>query len=543
MPTLKIGDKRVTVGDEFLSLSPAEQQATVEQIASQIGIDTQQQEAPQKPQEPSWGETGMDVAKSFGTGLGKGAMGLAGAIGDVQQMTGDLASWGAGKLGFSPETQQMASSVAQRIAVPGFVHQAPRTEQIQGTVESFTGPMYQPKTTLGQFGQTMGEFAPGAAMGPGGLMRKAALTAIPAIASEGGGQIAREYLPAAEPYARIGGALAGGLAASSGGKAPIKEMLKNAKSEDEVMALKNQAYADVKAAGIIFEPNAYKSTAMKIQNELRQHGLLPQQNGPDAALLNMVMERAKSGKINGWTEVDSIRQDAGLVAYGGKATEQEAARAKIIRKHLDDLVDKGKVMSLRGVPRDQVKPMVDTARELARRTIIARDIGKMENKANWYVSGEESGLRNQFASYGKKKGQYLTPAEEAAFKKVVNREGPLNLAHSLGSRGSLITQMAASAMGAPYSGGLSLLAGIGGAGASLAARKGMEAYTKSGVKNAVKTVLAGKEAQRKAMSQSRKLKDAGRAQTLLATDSGVRSQEPFIIDARGNAYPMPLLGR
>jgi hypothetical protein len=38
MPTLKIGDKRVTVGDEFLSLSPAEQQATVEQIASQIGI-------------------------------------------------------------------------------------------------------------------------------------------------------------------------------------------------------------------------------------------------------------------------------------------------------------------------------------------------------------------------------------------------------------------------------------------------------------------------------------------------------------------------
>jgi hypothetical protein len=37
MPTLNIGGKRVTVGDEFMSLSPEDQNATVEEIASSLG--------------------------------------------------------------------------------------------------------------------------------------------------------------------------------------------------------------------------------------------------------------------------------------------------------------------------------------------------------------------------------------------------------------------------------------------------------------------------------------------------------------------------
>jgi hypothetical protein len=37
MPTLKIGDKSVTIGDDFLKLSPEQQSATVEEIAGQVG--------------------------------------------------------------------------------------------------------------------------------------------------------------------------------------------------------------------------------------------------------------------------------------------------------------------------------------------------------------------------------------------------------------------------------------------------------------------------------------------------------------------------
>ena len=47
MPILEIGDRRVEVGQEFLRLSPEEQQKTVNGIASQIGIGAPAQSAPQ----------------------------------------------------------------------------------------------------------------------------------------------------------------------------------------------------------------------------------------------------------------------------------------------------------------------------------------------------------------------------------------------------------------------------------------------------------------------------------------------------------------
>lgn len=45
MATLNIGGKRVKVGDEFLSLTPEQQQATVDEIAAKIGIGAPQQPA------------------------------------------------------------------------------------------------------------------------------------------------------------------------------------------------------------------------------------------------------------------------------------------------------------------------------------------------------------------------------------------------------------------------------------------------------------------------------------------------------------------
>lgn len=46
MPTLNIGGKRVKVGDEFLALSPEEQQKTVNEIAAQIGVTAPAAPAP-----------------------------------------------------------------------------------------------------------------------------------------------------------------------------------------------------------------------------------------------------------------------------------------------------------------------------------------------------------------------------------------------------------------------------------------------------------------------------------------------------------------
>jgi hypothetical protein len=196
----------------------------------------------------------------------------------------------------------------------------------------------------------------------------------------------------------------------------------------------------------------------------------------------------------------------------------------------------GKVTSLSGVPRDQVGPMVSKARELARREIIGRNINRMKDKAEWYVSGPESGLRNQFASYAKKNDTNLTQAEESAFKKVVTREGMLNPLHNAGSR---IGQMAIG--GTTFGATGSITASIASVVGSNLARKFMEVYTMKGVNDAMKTVLAGKTAQQKAAVLDALKTGEAKAQALLATDAGRRSvaQEPFLTDAQGNQYPFP----
>ena len=169
---------------------------------------------------------------------------------------------------------------------------------------------------------------------------------------------------------------------------------------------------------------------------------------------------------------------------------------------------------------------------------MGRDIERMKDRGEWYVSGDESGLRNQFASYGKRNNTRLNPMEEDAFKSVVRREGVLNPLTTAGSR---IGQIA-TGLGGFSAGGIPVaIASVIG---SAAARKFMEVYTMQGVDAALKTVLAGKTAQQKAAVLNAISGQQGKAQTLLAAESGRRSaQEPMMYDAKGNAYAYPLLGQ
>ena len=73
MPTLNIGGKKVKVDDSFLQLSPEEQQATVEQIAAQLGDDAG------KPAAPERVGTIADAAGQGLFGLGDEAAGVLGA--------------------------------------------------------------------------------------------------------------------------------------------------------------------------------------------------------------------------------------------------------------------------------------------------------------------------------------------------------------------------------------------------------------------------------------------------------------------------------
>lgn len=133
-----------------------------------------------KPQEPS---TLGDMATSFGRGMAKGAIGLAG-------LPGDLASG----LNRGIDYLEGQSPPEDEIGTSG---------QLTRGVESVTGKFGEPKTRAGRYAQSIGEQIPGMAIGPGGRIAKG-LTAIGSgIGAEAGGEVAGEP-------GRFLGALAGG---------------------------------------------------------------------------------------------------------------------------------------------------------------------------------------------------------------------------------------------------------------------------------------------------------------------------------------------
>lgn len=145
----------------------------------------------------------MDVAKSAGVGVGQGALGLASLPGNVEMLGRMAIDKGSEVLG-----QGNPNTTAGQML--------PHYGDYKKAVEQYTGPFYEPKTMAGEYARTAGEFAPMAA-GGGGPLAAAARVAVPAVLSETAGQMTKGT--AAEPWARVGGALAGSVVPRSIGRA------------------------------------------------------------------------------------------------------------------------------------------------------------------------------------------------------------------------------------------------------------------------------------------------------------------------------------
>ena len=204
MATLGINGKRVEVDDSFLALSPEEQQSTVDEIASQLGV------VEQPPEEPEGGfmAGAKDVAKSIGAGIPSGIASVA----DLPAMVGQLGQAGVIKAyemitgerppaefirGLQPElplginlTKPYARMAAEKVA-----------PDVMG---------FEPETRLGKYAKTGTEFTTGAAL-TGGMGQAVRYGLLPGLASEAAGQMT-EGKPA-EPYARTAAALGTALLA------------------------------------------------------------------------------------------------------------------------------------------------------------------------------------------------------------------------------------------------------------------------------------------------------------------------------------------
>ena len=139
-----------------------------------------------------------DVASSFGRGVAKGAIGLAGLPGDVSNLVGRGVEKAGEFFGAAPrEVPQLGG--------------LPSSGDITGAVEGVTGKFEEPKTTAGKYAQSVGEFVPSAFVGPGGALTKAATTVAGGLGSEASGELAEGT--GYEGAARFVGGLAGGAGA------------------------------------------------------------------------------------------------------------------------------------------------------------------------------------------------------------------------------------------------------------------------------------------------------------------------------------------
>lgn len=156
------------------------------------------------PPQPS---VGMDMLKAGAAGIGRGAAQLAGLPGTLSDLF-DAGMTAAGKkIGIIPESWKAPNASA----LSG--------DALQRDLSAVTGGAsdYRGQTTPGRYAGTVGEFVPGAMIGPGSFGTKLLTGAIgPGIGSEFAGHLTENFdSPWVEPAARMAGAILGGIGANT----------------------------------------------------------------------------------------------------------------------------------------------------------------------------------------------------------------------------------------------------------------------------------------------------------------------------------------
>lgn len=505
----------------------------------------------------------MDAIKSAGTGLAEGIIGAAGMFGDARDLSARLAGGIASRVGATPETAEAVSAVARHIPlpIPGFSGgQSPTSADIQQLVEARTGPFYQPNTAAGDFARTTGQFASGAVTGPGGVVRKVAMTAVPAVASEAAGQLAKGTK--AEPYVRAATAL--GAALLTGGKGnPSKIIAKGAPTREVVKEQADQLYDSLRNAGISYDADAFDRTATLLIRRLNDKGFRKAQAPLSADALSMVAE--KVGKGVDFNDMDSIHKTLGAIGRERNASEADKAAAALIIETLDDFSKRAPLATNGTIPASMVSRYQKQARELAQRNIIARDIERMAAEAMNYPSGFESGMAQKLKSYlNGPKGTALRKSNPEVYRAMQAARGGgyiRNAALSLGRAGFDWSPTGSLALLLPaLAGGTTYYKSDGDWAKTAAAIAGATAFRRIGKKivnndinNLSGVVLSGRAAQKagSAAAQARNSRTA--ASSAIAASQAARpgsAQEfpPGAVyrDARGRFYdragkPVPAL--
>lgn len=156
-----------------------------------------------------------DVAKSAASGLARGSVELAMSPATIPKLGADLAVEGIDRIGrkiagapLSGDDKARETAIREGGTFGGAIPRLGPDAVVDLIRGGMNGILPKPQTTPGKYAETIGEFAP-AALGPGGVMRKAAQAVVPGAASEAAGEAATGT--GYEPVARFLAGLLGNI--------------------------------------------------------------------------------------------------------------------------------------------------------------------------------------------------------------------------------------------------------------------------------------------------------------------------------------------
>jgi hypothetical protein len=395
---------------------------------------------------PTAPEPGMleDAAKSVGSGLANATAGTLGMAGDVRSLLSAGTSALGDKMGVAPDRVQMfkdiMSKAAGMTASGSAFANAPTSRQIKDSAtDPIVSPDYQPQTVAGGYLKTGAEFLPGMAMGgPRALLpRFATNVAAPAVASETAGMLTSGT--DAEPYARVGGALAGSAGANK---------LANSMASAGALKSATPALADVKTSAT----NAYEAlTSRNVATPISQ-GVLDSVADDITTMLNSKGIRPSTAQSihNAVAEIKSP-------ATAGAADVADLVAARQSVKGLlssPDANKTGAVLALQKIEKaiEQNSPGTMNKIKEADKNYAAvkanEALDKRVAKADLQAAGENSGMnvgnkiRQQVTSFlSSNEAKYLDAATKTDLEKIVRgtwtQNGMRAVANLLGGGGGL----------------------------------------------------------------------------------------------------------
>lgn len=311
MTTLNINGRRVTVDDSFLSLSPEQQEATVNEIAGQIGVAPQQEQQPTAPWYQQAGQAADDLVRLAANGM---------TFGYADKMAGYFGGEGT-------EAERARSEQARDRA------------GIAGTVAELGGSLAVPLGAASAGATLAGRFGTGAMQGLGGLAARSGL-----MAAEGAGYgalTAKGYDQDVGTGALLGAlggaggnvaaeALSSGLSAAAGAfnrkpAIPTREGIETAA---------DAAYKAADAAGVTYTPQVVDKLKSNVVDALTDMGYDPALQPGAAAVVRRLEDL--TGQNVSLKGLDTLRKVASNGFIPGNKSNNKAV-SEIVAK-IDEVV-------------------------------------------------------------------------------------------------------------------------------------------------------------------------------------------------------------